>query len=150
MNSIKLFYHQEDLMKKINNNNIIVVNWRTGMGLDFALETYMKINDNKIFFYSGPRSHFRFFEKHDNLNYVSKSDTIERILSKNIDFLIYEKTEFGRHKEIIDYCLSRNITIIIKQNRYELNLSEYEYSYSSSNITKQSDRLKKLERILEE
>ena len=149
MDVTKLYYYQEDLIRKINKNNIILVEWNTGRGLDITLEYYINTHENLNFCYMGFKLLYDMSYKNLNVSYISYY-SFEHIFGKKIDILIFEMTNHLDYKKIIDYCLANNIKIIIKANYNTIDLVDYDYVYSNGKITLEKDRLQKLERILED
>ena len=145
---MKLRYYQKDLIKKIDSNNLIVVNWPTAFGLDYTIEQYMTINDNLKYGYFGYQSVL-------DINYTTikpKHITIQTLLGSDIDVLIFEyNNRFKRILiDVIEYCFNHSIKVIIKQNYYDLKetLKDYKYYYSDGNVTKEMYRRMKLKRLI--
>jgi len=144
---MKLRYYQEDLIKKINNNDIIIINWLGVLGTDFTIEYYMSQNLNKKFGYMGYLSVLELNYQNIKPKYIP----FQNLYGQDVDVLIIDYRNMFRRtiKNIIDYCLSHSIKIIIKMNYYALDfIHDYEYVYSNGSITKEIDRREKLKRLL--
>jgi len=139
--------YQEYFIKEINNYNIIVANWRTGAGVDFAIDRF--IVDMKNVAYIGYKSVLS--TNYSNALHIHNivMSRLDKLYSSSIDVLIIDYNENVKRKltEILDYCISHNVKVIIKQNYRELEINHKHY-YSDGTMTIQKDRERKLKRVL--
>ena len=145
-NNMEIRNNQEYFIRNIDKYDMIVVEWRVSQGIDFTLEEYMNRNEDKTFGYIGLNI---LFEQYD-VNNIKKYN-MRNFEGSHVDVLIFEIINNSNYFNfILDYCISHNIKVIMKKNYRDLDLSGYNYHYSDGTRTKEQDRLKKLERILED
>ena len=134
-------YYQQDLLKKIDNHDFIVVDWGRNKGLTYTLNKYIVESEYKIGYF-GKFVEFDEFQKSSNLILIKKT-----IFGYNIDKIIIEFDGTYCINSLINDCVDRNIKIIILD--YSFNeligkLSHYEYILSDGLITKSKDRKSKM------
>jgi len=142
-----LYSHQDFFINQINKHNLIVAEWPIGYGLDFAIETYIN-NSNIKPAYIGLLAIL-----HNNYNNVNKKIQfirLNKIYNYDFDFLIIDYNTFYKKiiNEIIDYCLSRNIRVIIKKNHHYLDLVGYDFYYNDGTMTIEKDRKRKIDNLM--
>ena len=145
---MKLRYYQDDLIKKINSNNITICEWPTAYGLDSTLDYYMDLNSELKFGFMGYLAVLECNYPNNQPTYIK----FDMIYGVELDFLIIDYRNMFRRalKDVIAYCISQSIKIIIKKNHYDLieSLNDYNYVYSDASITKEIDRREKIKRLI--
>jgi len=139
-----LYSHQDFFVNQINKHNLIVAEWPIGYGLDFAIETYINKSNIKPA-YIGLLSILHNYNVNKKIQFIQ----LDKIYNYNFDFLIidYNTHYKKRFNEIIDYCLSRNIRLIIKKNNHYLDLVGYDFYYNDGTMTIEKDRKRKIKNL---
>jgi hypothetical protein len=140
---MKLYPYQEYFINQLDKHNIIVTNWYTGAGVDTAIDHY--IQDKQYVGYCGYKSVLAtIYTNNLFIKNISLCD-LDKLRSNKIDILIIDYIN-KNISDVIDYCVSHNIKVIIKLNNLDLKLN-CDYYYSDGSMTIEKDRERKLKRI---
>jgi hypothetical protein len=144
-----LRYYQKDLIKKINNNNIIIVDWLTGQGVDYTLQNYLK-NIRQTSACSACYIGYTIIYKGNGYEQLNLDYFVPH--SFDLSFKYYDIIIVDRKRiltsEAIRFLSSKCNKLIIKTNLSDIDYDIGDYVVSDGTATKYTDRIKKMKRLI--